>query len=273
MNYPPYPMAVPQGEIDKLAARLGEPASPGKRAEVRLGEALFHIKAPDALRDACRAVNKAIRPTQVQHLDQQLFPAIASTATDTVSISDAMRGLMLALGMSQLSRTGRSPQSVRGHLFFHHLQNLWACCNPNCTDSAADQQERVQTSSSLRPTVGAIHATHRIACSCGSRVLDLIVCEVCGDIFLGGHKARKDIGTGKYTTLTADQPDLESIPDRVNLSQLHQQYAVFWPLPHDAPWSVIPQRTDWSVEKIKRKWVRAKLNHITGELTLVQVLR
>jgi hypothetical protein len=172
--------------------------------------------------------------------------------------------------------TERSPQPVRGHLFFHNLQNLWVCCNPACDhlipgNEALDKKHlEIRTNATVvqKPTVGAIHDTHRISCNCGSRVLDLIVCEVCGEVFLGGYKSP----VGKNLVLTSDQPDLEGIPDRVNLRQQHGHYALFWALPHNAPWSIEPQQGDsknrwtWSANKVKRRWVKAKLNHVTGLL-------
>jgi len=255
-------------EMGQLADRLGEPR--GKETVERLGDALVRIQAPDALRDACKMVhNGIVRPTQAPHLDQQLFLAAAATAANDILASDALRGVLLALGMSRLKTTllqsARSPQPVRGHLFFHHLLNLWACCNPDCT--AANQAERAKEPGARRPTIGALHSTHRIACTCGSRILDLIVCEVCGDVFVGGYKAKRPIGTRTCVILTPDQPDLEHMPDRVSLDQRHGQYAVFWPLPHDQPaWSTKALDSEWTVDKIKRKWEKAKLNRATGEL-------
>jgi ATP-dependent helicase YprA (DUF1998 family) len=256
-------------EMEQLAAKLGQPVIPGKTEIERLGEALVRLNAPDALRDACKAQNGSVRPTQVPHLDKQVFPT-APAGTDDEPSSDALRGLLLALGMSRHSDTERSPQPVRGHLFFHHLLNLWACCNPHCTDPAIDQTGRATVATAAtadRPTIGAIHHTHRIACSCGSRVLDLIVCEVCGDVFLGGYKAERLIGNQKRIILTPDQPDLEHMPDRVKLDQRYGQYAVFWPLPHDDhAWETTPQDVEWTVEGINRKWKQAKLDCATGLL-------
>ncbi|NJL03541.1 MAG: DEAD/DEAH box helicase [Chloroflexaceae bacterium] len=256
--------------IGELAAKLGQPIIPGKTEIERLGEALVRLNAADALRDACKAQNGSVRPTQIPHLDKHLFP---TASTRNAPASDALRGLLLALGMSRHSATGRSPQPVRGHLFFHHLLNLWACCNPHCTDPAVDQTVRATISTAAtadRPTIGAIHHTHRIACSCGSRVLDLIVCEVCGDVFLGGYKAERTIGNQKRIILTPDQPDLENMPDRVKLDQRYGQYAVFWPLPHDVhPWETTPQDVEWTVEGVTRKWVKAKLDRATGMMTLL----
>lgn len=248
--------------MSNLALQLGQSATSGLSAEQHLGEALDRINVADALRDACQAVNDSVRATNVKDLDGQLF----SGATVNGVVSDHMRGLLLALGMSQLSKTGRSPQPVRGHIFFHNLQNLWACCNPDCTDPVVNSQRRQQET--IPPTVGAIHATHSLTCSCGSRVLDLLVCEVCGDVFLGGYKTTRRIGNRNLEILTPDQPNLEGIPDLVVLNQSYGNYRVFWPLPHEtSAWSTQPQDLEWTLNKIKRKWVRAKLNRGTGVLT------
>lgn len=255
--------------MSNLAMQLGQSPASGMSAEQSLGEALATLGATtnnpqennqvaNALRDACVAVNGSVRATNVQALDEQLFPG----ARGTDFVSDAMRGLLLGLGMSQRTN-GRSPQPVRGHLFFHNLQNLWACCNPNCTDAAVDQN--IRNNASNPPTVGAIHATHRLSCSCGSRVLDLIICEVCGEVFLGGY--RRPIDNTKVEILTPDQPDLEGIPDRITLKQRYGNYRVFWSLARETPvWDTQPQDPEWTLNKIKRKWVRAKLNRTTGAI-------
>ncbi|MEG3907799.1 DEAD/DEAH box helicase [Microcoleus sp. w2-18bC1] len=245
--------------MSNLVEGLGESMG-GLPAERKLGEALATIGAADALRDACVAINGSVRATNVQILSDHLFPG----ARGTDFVSDAMRGLLLGLGMSQRVSTGRSPQPVRGHLFFHNLQNLWACCNPNCTDSVVDRN--IRNNDSNPPTVGAIHATHRLSCSCGSRVLDLIICEVCGEVFLGGY--RRPINNTRIEILTPEQPDLEGIPDRITLNQRYGNYRVFWPLPEETPvWDTQPQDPEWTLGKIKRRWVRAKLNRTTGALT------
>ncbi len=251
-----------------LAGRLGQAVRPGQEIE-QLGEALHVINAPDALRDACRAANGTVRPTRARDLDHELFPGLVPR--DSSMPSGALRGLLLALGMSRRSSTARSAQPVRGHFFFHTLQNLWACCNPDCDDPDKHQESEVNMIAraaaplAQRPTVGALHATHRIACSCGSRILDFIVCEVCGDVYLGGYKTEQKVGKTNILTLTADMPDLEAMPDRVSLTQRHGTYAVFWPLPHDkTAWATPPQDIDWTLDKIKRAWVKAKLNRTTG---------
>ena len=240
-----------------LAMKLGSSASSGSSEEM-LGKALQQIGAPDAIRAASKSLasNDAVRPTLLPRLDKYLFPNSSSQTTKNES-SVALRGLLLALAMSVVDSGGRAPQPMRGHIFFHHMLNLWVCCNPNCDKHSVNQDGRLQEPESRRPTVGALHGINRMTCGCGSRVLDLIVCEVCGDVFLGGYKR---IENG-HVYLTPDQPDLENMPDRVNLGQRHGQYALFWPLPHDvSPWTTQPQQTEWRVDGLKRQWVRAKLH-------------
>ena len=206
-----------------LAGALGQPPLPNVAAEVALANALKNQNAPDAIRDACIAVNNSVRPSKVPDLDNVLFPHVRS---EDQLASDAMRGLLLALGMSKESVTGPSPQPVRGHIFFHNLQNLWVCSNPDCTDSHCETTQRQMASESgMAIPVGALHERHRLTCSCGGRVLDLIICEVCGEIFLGGFRTGRR--TQRVEILTADQPDLENMPDRVSVIQRHGQYAVF----------------------------------------------
>jgi DEAD/DEAH box helicase domain-containing protein len=252
-----------------LAVQLGVTPNQQNGREA-LGKALGDPKVAvsEALREACRAASAdgSVRPVQAPLLDKALF----DTAPELLQPSDALRGLMLAVGMSRAA-DGRSPQPTRGHLFFHNLQNLWACINPDCTDSVINQPERNNAEPSHRPTVGAIHTEHRIACSCGSRVLDLIVCEVCGDVFLGGYKSPQKLGTTPVDIVTADQPDLEKMPDRVVLTQRHKQYAVFWPQPHkndgpfDQEWTFKPKKE--MKKGLQCSWKQAWLGRTTGILT------
>ena len=250
--------------IAELTTSLGQPHQSELPAEARLANALKTHNAPDAIRDACVAKNESVRPTKVPDLDDILFPGARA---QNQTASDAMRGLLLALGMSKESVTGPSPQPVRGHIFFHNLQNLWACSNPECTDTNCDTTQRQDASTlDMAIPIGAIHKEHRLTCTCGGRVLDLIVCEVCGDIFLGGFRAKRRIGTQEIEILTADQPDLENMPDRVSVEQKYGQYAVFWPLNENPAWKTKPQDNKYQHDKINRQWRSAYLNVFSGIL-------
>lgn len=263
--HPPNPeLAENKSAMADLAKALGHPTSPNVAAEVVLAEALKTQNAPDSIRDACIAVNGSVRPSKVPDLDDVLFSG--ARLGDQLT-SDAMRGLLLAIGMGKESVTGPSPQPVRGHIFFHNLQNLWVCANPDCTDPHCRTRERqVSSESDMAVPVGRPHEKHRLTCSCGGRVLDLIVCEVCGEILLGGFKTEQRIANQRVEVLTADQPDLENMPDRVTIAQKHGQYAVFWPLNETIPWSTHPQDLDYQANGISRRWTQAYLNVFSGLL-------
>ena len=263
---PMHPPKIDDAALEDLARELGHPPTANNTAEVTLAKALKTHHAPDAIRDACAAVNQSVRPTKVPDLDDILFPGVRA---QNQTASDAMRGLLLALGMSKESVTGPSPQPVRGHIFFHNLQNLWACSNPECTDANCDTTQRQDASTSdMAIPIGAIHKEHRLTCTCGGRVLDLIVCEVCGDIFLGGFRSKRRVGPQEIEILTADQPDLEHMPDRVSVEQRYGQYAVFWPLNEDQPWTTQPQKPTkkYQANYIDRGWKQAVLNVFSGDL-------
>lgn len=248
------PLPVTKEALTRLVRALGGDPSLGS-PEQALGECLEGLNVADALREACRQASGSVRATPIQKVDQQLFPGAPVPAGGLVS--EALRGLLMATAVAK-REDGRSPQPVRGHLFFHNLQGLWACSSPKCSVA-----QRPQEDNQPPPPIGALHSQHRLSCDCGARVLDLIVCEVCGEVFLGGYA----YSSGKSVILTPDQPDLEGIPDLVSLTQKSGNYRVFWPLPHDPePWATEPQDLEWSAGKVKRRWVEAKLNPATGEL-------
>jgi DEAD/DEAH box helicase domain-containing protein len=252
-----------QQAMSDLAIQLGYSGSERVAPEIKLAESLDNldttadgrITAADILRDASLDIHKgkAVRPTKVTELDKALFNYASPDRISPELISPAMRGFLLALAMAQNEHDKASPQPVRGHLFFHNLQNLWVCSNPNCNHPSCAERQNP------KPPVGALYSSHRLTCdACGSRVLDLIVCEVCGDIFLGGYRQKIN---ADVDIIAADQPNLEDVPDRVNARRKYPDYALFWP--NNWQTSPIPLYTQ---DHIERVWKEAKLSPATGIL-------
>ena len=133
---------------------------------------------------------------------------------------------------------------VRAHMFFRNLQGLWVCTNPGC--NAAPQR----TSPS---PVGSLHYAPTLTCTCGSRILELLYCEACGEVFVGGYRRPGNNSNEWY--LSPDHPDLEKSPDLVSLDRDYMRYTVFWPAPN----GLRPGRTSWVEKKIQRRWVEAHL--------------
>jgi len=246
--------------MNELSTNLGRPRNQGEDPRLALAEALKQIEAPEALRDACATHhsgsngNRIVRPTQLPTVDSLIFNENnARRSIDDSCASDAMRGLLLATSMSFDQQRNASPQPTRGHLFFHNLQNLWVCSNPNCNGSNLQIREQFGEA----PPVGVLHAHHQLACSaCGGRVLDLIVCEVCGDIMFGGFR---EINANPQI-MTADQPDIERMPDQVVSGRCYEYYSLFW------PYSEEPEDSSYNLQGLTRQWVRAKFNYYTGQL-------
>lgn len=238
-----------------LSTSLGTTPEKGELPEKLLGRSLSSIDAVDAIREACQTSDSQVRATRVSVLDNRLF---GQRPNDAKLASDSIRGLLLALCLSRTSRN-LSAQPLRGHLFYHNLENLWVCSNPLCSDSACLSEER-QTMNPT-PTCGALHTQHRLTCSCGARVLDLVICSSCGEIFLGGFSKEVRLNAQTALCLTPDQPNLEHLPDRSGWKRTHETYGIFWPSADQF------EKKNYTHEKAQYQWESAILDIFTGILS------
>ncbi|ABI67646.1 putative helicase [Syntrophomonas wolfei subsp. wolfei str. Goettingen G311] len=250
-----------QKAMEELAIIMGADTSYNTTPDAMLAKALFDNGIPEAVRDACHAIHGSVRPTKITELDKILFPNIKHNGV----ASDAMIGLLLAMALGKNPETGQSIQPVRGHLFFHNLQNLWVCSNPKCSDPSCAETKRFEAMGTQEEVpVGSLHFRHRLTCTCGGRVLDLIVCEVCGEVFLGGYRVSRKINSTRFEILTSDQPDLEKMPDQTSVLKTYEKYAVFWPIQKGT--EVKPEDEQYQVNNIVRRWKAGRLNVFSGVL-------
>ena len=73
-------------------------------------------------------------------------------------------------------------------------------------------------------------------------MLDLLSCQTCGDVLLGGyrsHVAPQDGGPAE--DLLPDLPNFEEVPDRSYADQVYGTYRVYWPSGADRA----PMRDTW----------------------------
>lgn len=232
----------PHRAVRELADRLGvRNVSRDDDPPVALAAALEAARVPEALLAAPGG-----RPETPDELCRRLFGE-ASPGT--------VRELLGALSRA---KTGPGPEDpallpIRVHLFFRNLQGLWVC-----SDSACRRLFR-------RP---------RLVCDCGARVLDVVICRHCGELFLGGYRARDDAGRD---VLVHDQPPLERLGGSQGFKRRCADYAVFWPFPEK------PLRRNWTEQvrpgpgagggrerhedrSIRKSWVRACLDPGLGEI-------
>jgi DEAD/DEAH box helicase domain-containing protein len=137
--------------------------------------ALEHIEAADGLRIGCTPPGPGAvpQPRFPSAIGEQLFPSLTAAEREA-----AVEGLIGGAAAAQNAQ-GSAFLPVRAHLFFRNFQGLWVCTNPNCNAAPA------RTSPC---PVGRLHYTPVLTCQCGSRVVELLYCEACGEVFLGGFR-------------------------------------------------------------------------------------
>ena len=180
---------------------------------------------------------------------EDMCEAANKVASEPIS-KNAIRGLIRHLIQQEDSETGRALLPLRVHYFFKNFEGLWACSNPNC-----------QGANNETP-IGKLFANRRVLCDdCGSRVMELLTCETCGDIFLGGYKQKisEDVH-GWY--LSGDYQDLSGLPEKGIRDRSYDTYAIFWQK------TQIPARKNpWTKNGIKRQWAPAVFSYSDGALT------
>jgi DEAD/DEAH box helicase domain-containing protein len=202
--------------------------------EQLLNEAAEQTRVAEALRAA--SVNPdghGLLPRTAEQLAVSLF----GNALPENERPDAVEGVLACLASAR-SNSGSAPLPLRGHLFFRNVQGIWACTNPQCGEVTGRTEPC---------PVGALYYQPTLSCRCGSRVLELLACEACGEVFFGGYRRDDPLNPGAYF-LSADHPDLEASPEMALLDREYRNYAVFWPsnrAPLTAQWDQVPTRRHW----------------------------
>lgn len=137
------------------------------------------------------ANNKIVEFFQQYLIDDQLI----STARSVVEIAnnslpnekdkDKIIEFLLTLINIAKDSTGYI-QPMRAHYFAKNIDKLWACSNPNCTETNIKAEENRK--------FGKIYKTPKHFCKCGGRVLELLICRCCGEVYLGGYLNENKLG-------------------------------------------------------------------------------
>jgi Lhr-like helicase len=237
-----------------LEAAVGLPSS-GEAVDRTLDRCLQHI---GALEPVSRAGQNG--PFTLAAVAAELFPGGGSAAVA------AARGLIRALVLAR-TPLGTAPLPLRTHLFFHNAGRLWVCVNPSCPGRSGLTPPQAQA-----PPVGILYSEPGPRCGlCSSRVLELLYCQPCGEVFIGGYR-KLDTQSPNAWYLSPDYPDIEGVPDKAaSLRRTAGEYLVFWP----SDSRPLIKRTDagprwqWQEEGVRGyRWTPAVLEHTSGRLTL-----
>ena len=237
--------ALPQSTTALVSAIGARPQAPGTSVENMLNDALDHAGAPDALRLASTHDQQLV-PQSPQGLAPSLFPDVPEQQAE-----NAVDGLLTALSHARNAH-GLAPLPMRVHLMLRNVQGLWACTDPQCSQAPA------RTDSC---PAGALHYVPALTCQCGSRILDLLYCEPCGEVFFGGYRQRAENANEWY--LSPDRPDLEAAPDLTSFDRDYDDYAVFWPASGSQPTT-----PTWTENNVPRAWREASLSPVDGNVGL-----
>lgn len=224
---------------DKLAARAAEEVAHAAH-ELDVAACADHLICA-SLHDR----QDKLLATRVSTIAARLAPSL-----DAGRARDALVGLL-----SVVAHTGARP--VRAHYFFRAGSGWWACSDPNCT--AIDPEF-----SDPQRKVGKLYAEPRIRCECGGRCLDLLCCQTCGELMLGGYQSPGSAGS---MYLLPDLPNFEAIPDRSFADQVFANYKVYWPSGPDRK----PLRGSWEAENFEFRYVGQVLRTGSGELRMPAV--
>jgi DEAD/DEAH box helicase domain-containing protein len=223
--------------VRSFSSSVNLPTPPDSPSEKILYDVLREIGAHHAVRSACSTdgMGTNVAPLTIADLGAKLFSDKLEADREKLAES-----LLVCLGNAHDEKLG-SLCPIRVHMFFRNLQGLWACTNPNCNAV----QNRAD-----RSRIGALHFSPTPLCTCGSRVLELLYCEPCGETFLGGYRRLSE--NPNEWILSPDHPDLESAPELSSLDRDYLSYAVFWPSN-----TLPPQQINWSLNGVNREWREA----------------
>jgi len=244
----------------RLAEGLETSVALDKDLSEVLGHSLGAIGCVPALLSACLDTQTGqLRAQRFSDLAQSVFGLESGLTVDR----EALAGLLTALAEGTVwNEVSESPQPllpVRVHYFFRNVQGVWACSDPRCDAVAREFQAED------RP-VGKLYLEPRIRCECGARVLDLLYCQTCGEVFLGGYKSVDPDNPSSSWFLFPDLPNLQDLPDTATLRKSTANYALYWPSrrqPADKEW-----RRSGGGQQFDFRFTQAVLNPSTARLSI-----
>jgi DEAD/DEAH box helicase domain-containing protein len=187
--------------------------STGSIEELRTQSSKDHLL--DALEWACLDVEKGrTRATRLSNVANRLFDSPFSTNDEK---ENALHAVLTAVVTQSPVSDGAK---FRAHMFVRNVRGVWACSNPDCTavESKYSSPER---------RIGKLYSVPRLTCKCGSRVLELLYCQTCGELYLGGYTpSLNEEGQGYLFPSDTETPSGQPI---LVSHRTHDRFVWYWP--------------------------------------------
>jgi hypothetical protein len=228
--------------------------------------ALLNESNAKAVLESATDDNDRPKVTRLSELDALLFPE-AGDVDDQIA-SRSMVGLMNAIEHAASSDGSTTPR-IRTHLFFQNVSGIWACTDPDCPEVEPEYRHSERRVGRLwdRPR-------HRCGDRCGKRVLRLLYCQPCGELFLGGCLA-PELRPGERLHeadryLIEGLGDLDNLPDRYPDRESCRNYFLYWPRPvAEADLAHPKNKAEWTAGGYTFEFRPARLDPATGRLEIV----
>ena len=201
----------------------------------------------------------SIRPIAQSELCEKLF----------CNNEAALRGFFIFRGFIDNIKgikQHKLPQ-LRFHKFFRYIEGLWGELNPSMNGKASPVSNLSYAAKEVGPN--------------NRKVLELLRCETCGQLFIGGNRKYSN---DNRVSLTLNYPNLEQIPSfnptPMVQNKNYRDYAIFWP--HDlsteiklpkgrgnngADHVVVIETGEDAYRYGRADWIPGYLDTITGEFT------
>src|SRR5262249_54556544 len=130
---------------------------------------------PSRLLEDC-SVSGAVRAVSLEEVASKVFGA----NVEANELHAACKGLLVARSLCDQAGQQSDLPSFRLHWFFRNIEGLWACTFPGCQCESGTGDGR---------PIGKLFGNTRILCTASStqhRVLELLYCEQCGAVLVGG---------------------------------------------------------------------------------------
>ena len=260
---------------EHLKEKFGMTFSPKTAGDLPcLSELLARLpesKLPALMLSACRerGSNDNLRAQDALEFAKRIFDQ--GTISDQDLVEKALRGLLILRGRAEFAKRKDGKRivekdllpSFRMHWFFRNLDGLWVSPHPDDRNASGHEVAGEEG----RP-VGQIYTSPRdLVTAKGNRLLELLYCEQCGTVLLGGAKREilDHAGDCSGWELLANDPDIEGIPDRRS-AMLSQQkdyceYGVFWPKGRR---SLAVDARGWTNNNRDCEWLEARLDPRKG---------
>ncbi len=203
------------------------------------------------------AVDGRPRAVAVDELSRALFK------TNEPNLS-AIRGLLLVRGLGDAfsrwftKEAETSPiaaPTFRLHTFFRSIEGLYAPLDRGTSSEGAfrNADRKVGRLSLERATSTGIGEESSGVRTPPLRLLEILYCECCGEIFVGGMRRRR--GTNEFELLPSEA-ELDGLPDSAASQRFEDlsfdQYTVFWPTdrPNQPPVAAGQSPESWAAARL-----------------------